>query len=88
MCSPIIIQSCYILHAGYPWDNNTIYPPPLHHTLQVTGRQWMAVFATIHLSAVIHEYIVAIALQFAFPLLFLEFAIGGGTVYNSVGSGL
>ncbi|XP_064401789.1 sterol O-acyltransferase 1-like [Halichondria panicea] len=61
----------------HDWLHSYIYRDIKH----VTGRQWMAVFATIHLSAVIHEYIVAIALQFAFPLLFLEFAIGGAMVY-------
>jgi len=39
------------------------------------------VFATLHLSAVIHEYIVSVALGFAIPLLFIEFAVGGLFMY-------
>ena len=38
----------------------------------------MAVFATIFVSAFVHEYLLALALKFASPVLLLEFAGFGG----------
>ena len=42
-------------------------------------------FATIFVSAIVHEYLLALALKFASPVLILEFAgLGGGYYLNFV----
>lgn len=46
--------------------------------LQLFGKPLPALFATILTSAFVHEYVIAVTVQFASPVLILEFAGLGG----------
>ena len=48
------------------------------------GNGVMAVFVTTFVSAFIHEYLLALSLGFASPMLIIEFAGLGGTFTLSV----
>jgi hypothetical protein len=47
-------------------------------SLQIFHSPLVAVFATIFVSAFVHEYLLALTLKFASPVLLLEFAGLGG----------
>ena len=52
--------------------------------LQLFGKPLPALFATILTSAFVHEYVIAVTVQFASPILILEFAGLGGKLHHLV----
>ena len=50
--------------------------------VQLLGRSFPALYATILLSALVHEYVIAVSLGFASPILILEYAGLGGMLHS------
>ena len=65
-----------ISYNMYSWNILTKFIS--YHCLQLFGKAKPAIFMTILISAVVHEYILAVGLGFASPILLFLFAGPGG----------
>ena len=54
-----------------------LYAYVYHPVYKRTGKRSFATFTVIILSAIVHEYIVALSIHFFFPMLFVFFAVSG-----------
>ncbi|RWR99330.1 sterol O-acyltransferase 1-like protein, partial [Dinothrombium tinctorium] len=54
------------------WLHSYLYQPMYN----LSGKKWIAALSTFMVSAIYHEYIMALTLGFVFPLLFILFSTG------------